>query len=72
MNFPRYLVLVIEVAAFPNPPANAILCAKGFVNQGLLVQGFLKVFISYAALYFSLYQLEGLIHVTHVDLLVQE
>ena len=57
MDFPWYLVLVIEVTAFPNPSANAILSAKGFVNKSLLVQGFLKVFISYAALHFSLYQL---------------
>ena len=62
----------LDLAALPNPPADAVLGAEGLIDECLLVQGLLEGFFRRALFHLPLHQSQSRVDILHVRLLVQQ
>ena len=72
LHLPWHLVLVVEVAALPDPSTNTILGAEGLIDKCLLVEGLFEIVFSDAPLHFVLDKSKCVVEVGDVDFLVEK
>ena len=71
LHLPRHLVFVVKVTRFPDPPTDTVLGAKRLINKSLFVEWLLQFIISNTFFYLCLNQRESLVHIWHIDFLIE-
>lgn len=66
------MIFVKHVTTLPNPSGNAVFRAQSLINECLLVETLLKIFVTNASLHFSLDNAQRVVNVGHVHFLVEK